>query len=75
MAQDNRLDIRMEILRLLLEKAARERHPSGTMLNLIEQLLRTPDDVELYARILMNKIESDRHPSIDMMNRLLAQAA
>lgn len=75
MAQDNRLDIRMEILRLLLEKVARERHPSGTMLNLIEQLLRTPDDVELYARILMNKIESDRHPSIDMMNRLLAQAA
>lgn len=75
MAQDNRLDIRMEILRLLLEKVASERHPSGTMLNLIEQLLRTPDDVELYARILMNKIESDRHPSIDMMNRLLAQAA
>lgn len=74
MADDNRLDVRREILRLLLQKVAGDRHPSGTMLNLIEQLVRTPDDVDMYARVLMEKIESDRHPSIDMLNRVLAQA-
>jgi len=57
-----------------LEKVEGERHPSGTMLNLIEKLLRTPDDVERYAGILMEQIESGRHPSIDMINRALARA-
>jgi hypothetical protein len=75
MARDDRFDLRGEILRLLLVKVARDRHPSGAMLNQIEQLLRTPDDVERYARVLMDKIEGERHPSIDMLNRVLAQAA
>lgn len=75
MAKDDRLDVRREILRLLLQKVAGDRHPSGGMLNLIEDLLRDPDDVEMYARVLMQKIESDRHPSRDMMNRVLKYAA
>jgi hypothetical protein len=74
MAQDDRFDARREILRVLMQKVARDRHPSGAMLNQIERLLRTPDDVEMYVRTLMDKIETERNPSIDMLNRVLAQA-
>jgi hypothetical protein len=75
MARDDRFDVRREILRLLLQKVARDRHPSVAMLNQIEQLLSSPDDVEKYVRVLMDKIETERFPSIDMLNRVLAQAA
>ena len=75
MAEDNRLDVRMEIFRMLLEKVAGERHPSGSTLNMIEQLLSSPDDKDMYVRMLLQKMESDKYPSIDMLNRLLRQAA
>jgi hypothetical protein len=38
--QQEQFDIRQEALDVLLVKVAKDRHPSGTMLNTIEQLLR-----------------------------------
>jgi hypothetical protein len=71
--QQDTFDVRQEVLGVLLEKVARDRHPSGTMLNTIEQLLR-PEDVQVYVQILMEKVRSDTHPSIAMLNRVLALA-
>ena len=49
MAREGGFDVRKEVIRLLLEKVAQDRHPSGAMLNTIEQLL-TPEYVPAYAR-------------------------
>ena len=61
-------DARGELLQVLLEKVNRDRNPSITMMNLIEELL-TPDDVPAYAEVLLNKIRGERFPSISMMLR------
>jgi len=61
-------DPRGELLQVLLEKVVQDRHPSITMMNLIEELL-TPQEVPSYAEVLMDKIRSERFPSISMMLR------
>ena len=48
------LDVRGEVVDLLIEKIASDRNPSVTMMNLVEQLL-APDDVPAYAAVLMTK--------------------
>jgi hypothetical protein len=42
------VDVRGELVDLLLEKIASDRNPSITMMNLVEELL-APDDVQAYA--------------------------
>src|SRR5215212_6558073 len=42
------LDVRGEVVDLLLEKIASARNPSVTMMNMVEELL-TPDDVPAYV--------------------------
>ena len=65
------IDIRGELVDLLIEKIASDRNPSVTMMNLVEQLL-APDDIPAYAAVLMDKVQTDRYPSLAMINRLLA---
>ena len=65
------LDIRGELVNLLVEKIASERNPSTTMMNLVEELL-APDDVPAYAEVLLDKVQSDSYPSLSMINRLIA---
>ena len=48
------VDVRGEVVNLLLEKIASDRNPSATMMNMVEKLL-TPDDVPAYVGILMDK--------------------
>jgi hypothetical protein len=73
MARERGFDVRQEVMRLLLEKIEADRHPSGAMLNTVEQLL-TPQYVQPYAQVLMKKLREDKHPSNDMLKRLLALA-
>jgi hypothetical protein len=73
MAREGGFDVREEVVRLLLEKVAQERHPSGDMLNTIEQLL-TPEYVPAYAQVLMQKLREDKHPSKDMLKRVMTLA-
>ena len=68
---DERNDVRAELVDLLLQKIAADRHPSGTMMNLVEELL-APEDIPAYAGILMDKVKTDKYPSLPMMQRLLA---
>jgi hypothetical protein len=71
MARDNQLDIRAEIVALLMDKVVNDRYPSVTMLDMIE-LLMNPEERDGYAQMLMDKLNSSRYPSIPMMRRLLA---
>ncbi|HET9421172.1 MAG TPA: hypothetical protein VFO49_08545 [Nocardioides sp.] len=71
MANDNGLDIRAEVVGLLLEKVTSDTYPSGTMLDMIE-LLASPEERDTYAQVLMDKVMSNKYPSIPMMRRLLA---
>jgi hypothetical protein len=64
------VDVRGEVVDLLLEKIASERNPSVTMMNMVEELL-APDDVPAYAAVLMDKVKTDRFPSYSMLRRLI----
>jgi hypothetical protein len=64
------LDVRGEVVDLLLEKIASDRNPSVTMMNMVEELL-APDDVPAYAAVLMDKVKTDRFPSYSMLRRLI----
>jgi hypothetical protein len=63
-------DSRARLVDLLLEKIAEDPYPSGTMMDLVEQLL-LPDDLPAYAAVLMEKIRGDAFPSVSMMKRLV----
>jgi hypothetical protein len=68
------VDVRGELVDLLLEKIASDRNPSVTMMNMVEELL-APDDVPAYLGVLLDKVKSDRYPSLAMLRRLLALAS
>ena len=67
------IDVRGEVVNLLLEKIASDRHPSVTDMDLVEQLL-APDDVPVYVSVLWDKVEGERYPSSTMIRRLLGVA-
>lgn len=70
MARDNEVDIRKEIVALLLKKIEADQYPSVTMLDMVEELA-TPEELGRYARVLMDKINADQFPSIPMIRRLV----
>jgi hypothetical protein len=70
-ATNNQVDIREELVGLLLDMVARDRYPSATMLGMIEQLA-TPEERGIYARVLMDNIRSSPYPSIPMLRRLVS---
>ena len=65
------VDVRGEVVDLLLEQIASDRNPSVTMMNMVEELL-APDDVPAYVGILLDKVKTDRYPSYSMLRRLIA---
>ena len=66
-------DARRELLKILLTRVQGDRHPSVTMMDLIEQLM-GPEERPIYAQVLIEKIRQDRHPSLPMMRRVMALA-
>jgi hypothetical protein len=56
------VDVRGEVVNLLVEKIASDRNPSVTMMNLVEELL-APDDVPAYLGVLLDKVQTERYPS------------
>jgi hypothetical protein len=64
------VDVRGEVVNLLIQKIASDRHPSVPMMNLVEELL-APDDVPAYAGVLMDKVKTERYPSYSMIRRLM----
>jgi hypothetical protein len=68
------IDIRGEVVDMLLQKIASDRNPSITHMNLVEELL-APDDLPAYVAVLMDKVKADKYPSLSMINRLIALAS
>jgi hypothetical protein len=66
------IDVRGEVVNLLLEQIASDRNPSATMMNMVEELL-APDDVPAYVGVLMDNVKTGgRYPSYSMLRRILA---
>ena len=59
---DNGVDVRGEVVNLLVQRIASDRNPSEAMMNLVEELL-TPDDVPAYVGVLMDKVKTEKYPS------------
>jgi hypothetical protein len=64
------VDVRHEVVNLLVEKIASDRHSSVPMMNLVEELL-APDDVPAYVGVLMAKVKTEKYPSYSMIRRLM----
>lgn len=64
------LNVREQVLDMLLEKIANDRYPSTEMLEDVERLL-TPWRIQDYAQVLMDKVRQDRFPSRTMLQRLI----
>jgi hypothetical protein len=68
------IDVRGEVVDLLLEKIASDRNPSVTMMNMVEGLL-APDDIPAYTAVLLEKVKTDRYSSYSILRRLVALAS
>lgn len=62
--------IRDRLVTALLDRIAADRYPSGAMMDLVEELLEAPEDLEAYAGTLLDKTESDAYPSLDLLARV-----
>jgi hypothetical protein len=70
-SNDQGIDLRSEVVNLLVEKIASDLYPSVTMMNLVEEML-TPDDIPAYVGVLIAKMETETYPSISMIRRVMA---
>jgi hypothetical protein len=70
-SSDQGIDLRGEVVNLLVEKIASDLYPSVTMMNLVEEML-APDDIPAYVGVLMDKVENETYPSISMIRRIMA---
>lgn len=66
---DGAVDVRREVLQVLLEKVEEDRYPSVTMMDMVEKLL-GPDELPVYTEILLDKVRDERFPSMDMLRRV-----
>ncbi|GGB35305.1 hypothetical protein GCM10011492_27480 [Flexivirga endophytica] len=62
-------DTRSKLLNTLLSKIEDDPYPSGTYMDLAEELL-TPDDLPRYVEVLFAKVDGERFPSVTMLRRL-----
>ena len=70
---DGDVDVRREVLLVLLEKIEEDQYPSATMMDMAEQML-GPDELSAYTEILLDKVRDVRFPSMDMLRRVMALA-
>jgi hypothetical protein len=66
-------DAREVLLDLLFDKAAENRFPSVSMLDMIESQLR-PDEVDIYVRWLVRRMRDEKYPSLPILRRIAALA-
>jgi hypothetical protein len=65
----NSVDVRAELVRLLLSKIEADPFPSATMMDLVEEIL-TPEELQTYGAILIDKMQREPFPSIPMLSRV-----
>lgn len=62
-------EARNAISRLLLERVRRDKYPSATEMEMIEQLM-PPYLLRDYLNVLLEKVVTEEHPSIPLMHRI-----
>ena len=62
--------LQQRMLDMLIERINEETYPSVTMMNRVEESLRTRAQLEQYGEVLLKKIGTTRFPSLSMLNRL-----
>jgi hypothetical protein len=72
MADDIRDEVRYRTLQLLLDKVWDDSYPSSTMLDMVELLLVSPEDIGDYIEVLLAKVKDDTYPSNSLIRRLIA---
>jgi hypothetical protein len=65
-------ELRGRLLEMLLDKVHADTYPSSTMLDIVEKLLGSPDDVGDYVEVLLAKIKDENYPSNSLIRRLMA---
>ena len=73
MANEDKDQVRSQLLEALMDKVESDPYPSATHLDIIESLLR-PDEVAAYAEMLMSRIRADTFPSTSLIKRVHALA-
>lgn len=63
-------DVRAELLRTLMSHVEESTYPSVTQLDMIEDLLRTPQDRAAYLQLLIEYVDDARFPSVPMLQRI-----
>lgn len=70
----DRREAEQAVGQLLLEHIARDRYPSSTQMDMLEQSL-TPDLASGYFAVLFDKVRDDNFPSLDLLHRIQRVAA
>jgi hypothetical protein len=65
----NRVQAAEAIAQLLIESVERDRYPSATQMDLIEQQM-TPQVASDLLEMMLDKISGERYPSITMLRRM-----
>ena len=56
---------------VLLERIRKDRRPSATHMDMVEQALQDmPELLPQYMQVLIDKVGQDNHPSIPMLQRI-----
>lgn len=64
-------DLRAEYVHLLLDRVKRDRYPSSTMMDMVEQTISAdPDLYREYVEALFDKLTADRFPSPVLSQRI-----
>lgn len=66
----NASQLRERLTKNLLDEIGQVQFPSVTMLNRLEGMLGSADELGDYAELLVEKVEATRFPSISMLNRI-----
>ena len=66
MPNQDRYDVRAQMLETLMQKAVADQYPSSTMLDMIEES--SPPTTPAYVEELLGRVRSDQFPSIPMLN-------
>jgi hypothetical protein len=59
-----------QMFEVLMERVQTDRYPSSNLLDRIEALLYTPEQVIAYTDYLVEKVDQDWYPSNGLMNRV-----
>jgi hypothetical protein len=59
-----------QMYEVLMERVRTDHYASGNLLDRIEALLYTPEQVIAYTDMLVEKVDADWYPSNDLMNRV-----